>query len=365
MAPLVSSRGCYANCSFCCIAAWHEQTLPGKRYRVRPVEEVADEMVALQRDRGVEVFIFHDDNFFVPSKKVNLQRLTGLADALDERGIGPFGVVVKARPNDVDREVFTVLRDRLHVLRSYVGIETDADQGLVTLTRRLGSAQNHKAIEILRELDIFGCFNMLVFDPDTTLPSFEINLDFMEKACEFPFNFCRTELYAGTPLLHRLLAEGRAKGDYLHHNYELRTPAIQRIFEMSMKAYSRRNFGGSSLHNNMGGWRLQLETCRRFHPEVFQDAWLQEMKVMHRRVGMDTVSGLREIVAHVRSRDKREDAAMAADLAPRLRKVEQEITAQWTELNARMLAASAGDPESVGVDATPLQDARPEVLHYV
>jgi octaprenyl-diphosphate synthase len=31
IAPLVGSRGCYANCTFCCIAAWHEQSLPGKR----------------------------------------------------------------------------------------------------------------------------------------------------------------------------------------------------------------------------------------------------------------------------------------------------------------------------------------------
>src|SRR5262249_48269415 len=26
IAPLVSSRGCYANCTFCCIAAWHEES---------------------------------------------------------------------------------------------------------------------------------------------------------------------------------------------------------------------------------------------------------------------------------------------------------------------------------------------------
>jgi radical SAM superfamily enzyme YgiQ (UPF0313 family) len=48
IAPLVSSRGCYANCYFCCIAAWHEQSLPGKRYRLRDVAAVADEMVALK-----------------------------------------------------------------------------------------------------------------------------------------------------------------------------------------------------------------------------------------------------------------------------------------------------------------------------
>ena len=73
------------------------------------------------------------------------------AAALHARDIGPFGVVVKARPNDADREVFGVLRQRLHCLRAYVGIETDADQGLVTLQRRLASRQNHAAIEVLFE----------------------------------------------------------------------------------------------------------------------------------------------------------------------------------------------------------------------
>jgi len=47
--------------------------------------------------------------------------------------------VVKARPTDVDREVFRVLRDRLHAIRIYVGIETDSEQGLNTL-RRWGAA---------------------------------------------------------------------------------------------------------------------------------------------------------------------------------------------------------------------------------
>jgi radical SAM superfamily enzyme YgiQ (UPF0313 family) len=70
IAPLVSSRGCYANCTFCCIAAWHEQTLPGKRYRVREPDAVAQEMVELARTRDIEIFVFHDDNFFVPGKRV-------------------------------------------------------------------------------------------------------------------------------------------------------------------------------------------------------------------------------------------------------------------------------------------------------
>jgi len=374
LAPLVSSRGCYADCSFCCIASWHEQTLPGKRYRVRPPEDVADEMIALKRERGVEIFIFHDDNFFVPSKKKNLERFHALADALEERDIGPFGIVVKARPNDADLEVFRVLRDRLHALRSYVGIETDADQGLVTLQRRLASKQNHAAIEVLRELDMFGCFNMLIFDPDTTLPSLETNVEFMANAADFPFNFCRTELYAGTPLLRRMLAEKRTSGDWLHYDYRLRTPEVQRVFEMSIDAFTPRNFGPGALHNNIGGWRLELETCRLFHAEVFRPAWLERMKALHRCVGLDTVEGLRAIIEHVRSGKPSDDAAFVADMAPRLRALEHDVTQRWRVLRAEMdaaVAATRHDPRSLGHDMTPLQNAVPvdetarEVLHYV
>jgi len=374
LAPLVSSRGCYADCSFCCIASWHEQTLPGKRYRQRAPEDVADEMVTLERERGVEIFIFHDDNFFVPSKKKNLERFHALANALEERDIGPFGVVVKARPNDADLEVFGVLRQRLHCLRAYVGIETDADQGLVTLQRRLASKQNHAAIEVLRELDMFGCFNMLIFDPDTTLPSLETNIEFMAAASDFPFNFCRTELYAGTPLLARMIQDGRAVGDWLHHDYRLRTPQVQRAFELAIEAFTPRNFGAGALHNNIGGWRLELEACRLFHADVFQPAWLERMKAMHRLTGNDTARGLREIVAHVRRAPPEHDAGLVAELSPDLRRLEQRVTAQWAELRAEMLAAVAPtrhDPRTIGQDATPLQRAvpvdetAPEVLHYV
>lgn len=374
LAPLVSTRGCYADCSFCCIASWHEQTLPGKRYRTRPVEDVADEMVALQRDRGVEIFIFHDDNFFVPSKKKNLERFHGLADALEARGIERFGIVVKARPNDVDREVFTVLRDRLHALRSYVGIETDADQGLVTLQRRLASRQNHEAIEVMRELDMFGCFNMLIFDPDTTLTTLEVNLDFMATAADFPFNFCRTELYAGTPLLRRMLGERRTTGDWLHYDYRLRNDDIQRAFEMSIEAFTPRNFGAGALHANIGGWRLELETCRHFHADVFDPRWLDRMKALHREVGLDTVAGLRAIVERVRTAPARGDREFVAEMGPSLRALERDVERRWALLKAEMTAAVAReryDARSRGHDVTPLQRAvpvdetAPEVLHYV
>jgi radical SAM superfamily enzyme YgiQ (UPF0313 family) len=193
IAPLVGSRGCYANCSFCCIAAWHEQALPGKRYRLRPVDDIADEMKWLHETRGVEIFVFHDDNFFLPKKKDNVERFNALADALEQRGLERFCTIVKARPTDVTREVFEVLTRRLRCLRAYVGIETDSDQGMVTLRRWARPKNNHHAIDVLRELGLFACFNVLLFDPDTTLQSLEDNLRFMDDTADFPFNFGRAQ----------------------------------------------------------------------------------------------------------------------------------------------------------------------------
>ena len=44
---------------------------------------------------------------------------------------------------------------------------------------------------------------------EATLDGVEANLDFMEEMADRPFNFCRAEVYAGTPLRHALEAEGR------------------------------------------------------------------------------------------------------------------------------------------------------------
>ena len=359
IAPLVASRGCYANCSFCCIAAWHEQTLPGKRYRLRTPEAVADEMVELQRTRGVDVFVFHDDNFFVPHRGRSLERLTALADALDARGIGKFATVVKARPNDVDPEIFRVLIDRLGCVRCYVGIETDADQGLGTLQRWANSRVNHRAIEIARELDLFVCFNMLLFDPDTTIDSLRTNVGFMEYAPEFPFNFGRVELYAGTPLLTRMQAEGRTRGDWLQWDYDLQNPAVDRVWRLAMECFGPRNFGGRALANDIQAVRFDLVVANAFHPEAVDPAWMIQGQELSRRLGLDSAAGLRRIIDHVDSAlHPASDAMLARDLSPQLRATEESIRSEMLDI-ATALTASVGRGEALtfsgDVVATPLQ----------
>lgn len=360
IAPLVSSRGCYANCTFCCIAAWHEQSLPGKRYRIREVDDVAAEMVALKEERGIDIFVFHDDNFFVPGHKRNVERFNALADALERRRIGTFATVVKARPTDVDPEVFRILRDRLRCIRVYVGIETDADQGLRTLRRWAKSKQNHTSIEIIRALDLYTCFNVLLFDPDTTLESIEINLDFMEYAAECPFNFGRVELYAGTPLLARMQAEGKCRGDYMQWDYDLGSPEVERVFRLAMQAFGPRNFGSEALANRIMGTRFDIEVCRHFHRDAFDPAWLDEGKALSRELGLGSARAMRRIVREVRENGS---DAFIDGVAAELRSAEEDIRERARALAWRLADRVGGRPLTEIGDrvATPLQRARETV----
>jgi radical SAM superfamily enzyme YgiQ (UPF0313 family) len=364
IAPLVSSRGCYANCTFCCIAAWHEQTSPGKRYRVRDVEDVADEMAALQRDRGVDIFVFHDDNFFVPGHKRNVERFSALADALDRRAMRRFATVVKARPTDVDPQVFDLLRHRLHCIRAYIGIETDADQGLRTLRRWAKSSQNHVALEIARERDLFTCFNMLIFDPDTTLESLETNIAFMEYAADHPFNFARVELYAGTPLLARMQVEGRTRGDYMQWDYDLASNEVERVFAIAMRAFTERNFGEHAPATEIMAARFDVEVIRHFHPDRLDPAWLDECRALARVLGGDTARGLGRIVAHVRAHAGGAgdaDRVFADELAAELRRTEAVVLARARQLVRDVKARVRRGRSLTAIGdrvATPLQDAR-------
>ncbi|HZS36945.1 MAG TPA: radical SAM protein, partial [Polyangia bacterium] len=367
IAPLVSSRGCYANCTFCCIAAWHEETQPGKRFRLRSAADVADEMVAEQRERGIEIFVFHDDNFFVPGHRKNADRFHALADALEERGIGRFATVVKARPTDVEPEVFRILKERLRCIRVYVGVETDADQGLKTLGRWAQSKQNHRAIEIVRALELYTCFNMLIFDPDTTVASIERNIAFIREASEFPFNFGRVELYAGTPLLGRMQFERRCWGDYMQWDYALASAEVERIFALSMRAFHERNFGEAALANRIMGTRFDVEVARHFHPERFRREWLDEGRALNRALALDTADGLAAIVDFVKrvppQGDGERDDEFVSELAERLRSTESDIARRCRALARAIMEVVGGVPLTEIGDrvATPLQRARAEV----
>jgi anaerobic magnesium-protoporphyrin IX monomethyl ester cyclase len=343
VAAMVGSRGCYARCAFCCIAAWHAAGA-GPRFRLRAADDVAAEMAWLAREKGIRIYVFHDDNFFLPHRGETMARIRELGDALDRRGLCEFALVVKARPNDLDRGVIQAMQERLGLIRLFLGVESDTAKGLRTLGRGVSSDENHRALDLLQEAGVYACFNMLVFDPSSAIEDLELNLRFMERYADVPHNFGRVELYEGTPLLERLQAQARCAGDYLGRDYALADADIQRVFEIAMACFYTRNFSEVSTPHHLMGTRFDVEVARRFHPGEYDAAWMGEVKALTRRLTFDSVGAMREIIAHVCGTrgdvDAEADAGLAARMQAQLRAVDAEIHGDAARLERAMQRAA-------------------------
>ena len=300
-APLVGSRGCYADCSFCCIYAYAENA-QGARYRMRSVENIVAEMRAEYHGRGVRLFVFHDDNFFVPYLPTNKKRYQRMAELLHEEGMDDIGLVIKCRPNDVDEELFSLLK-HMGMIRAYVGIETNSDEGIVSLNRRITSDDNRRALSVLKKLGVYHSFNVLLFDPEATLQGISRNLDFMEEFADSPFNFCRAEVYAGTPLKKILELENRLTGDYLAWGYSMREPRVELLFRIASTAFAARNFKHDGTANLNMGLRFDGEVFRRFYPSVWSAELQEKIRALSERIGNDTVANLRRALDFVTTCD--------------------------------------------------------------
>jgi len=310
-APILGSRGCTGACAFCCIHAYGAAA-SGPRYRTRSPEAIAEEMAIEHERRGVRLFIFHDDNFLVHDRARNLERCQRLGEALRARGLaGEVGLVVKCRPDDVERELFALLRE-LGMIRAYVGIESASREGVACLQRGMPLDAGRRALAILGELEVYCSFNLLLFHPDATLGSVEAELAFLADFCEAPFNFCRAEVYAGTPLQARLAAEGRLAGSYLAWSYELADPRAELLFRVVTTAFATRNFKPDGIANLNMGLRYDAEVVRRFHPRAWDAALGAELRGLSRRIGEDSVAGLRQALVFALGAELEDQASAKA-----------------------------------------------------
>jgi anaerobic magnesium-protoporphyrin IX monomethyl ester cyclase len=303
---LLGSRGCTYGCGFCSIAAWH-RLCGGSRYRQRSVESIAAEIGCLYRE-GVRIFNFHDDNFLGTDRAQNTARVHSLRRALADQGVERIGFQIKARPDAVDPELFALLRS-MGLFRVFLGIEAGSTASLRSLGRGQRLEDNVRALEVLNALDLHVAWNLLCINPDSTLDDFAENVAFLRAHAENALNFCRTEIYAETPLEQRLRGEGRLLGDYWGLDYRIDDERVQRAYEIFTAAFFERNFGKSPLHY----LSAQVDYEHQLRADFFgTTASLRaEAKAFVRRVNENTASHLEEIIAAVRAEEASQAFAQA------------------------------------------------------
>ncbi len=262
---MMGSRGCVATCDYCCIVTLHRQ-VPGKRYRIRNPENVADEMAEQYHGRGIRQFIFHDDNFLVPNLTKNMERIEAFARAWEKRGMKDIGFTIKCRPPDAHPDVFKRLKE-LGLLRVFFGIESSSELGLKSIGRRQTIEQSEKALEVTRALGISAQYTMMMFHPDATPETIRSDIAFMQKHIDHAWNFCRTEIYAGTPLLARMLQERRARGNYLAYTYRIAHPQVDMACSFALRIFRERSWDRLALMERVIGLDHLSAVAGRFYDE--------------------------------------------------------------------------------------------------
>jgi radical SAM superfamily enzyme YgiQ (UPF0313 family) len=293
-AYLIGSRGCFGNCAYCCITTLHRMA-PGKRFRQRQPEKIADEMAVLYHERGVRQFVFHDDNFLVPSESANHKRLDALEAAFKRRGIRDIAMVIKCRPADANKALLQRLRE-MGLLRVFFGIESANTVGLATLERRQTVQDSELALDACRELGISAQFTLLTFHPDATLNTIRSDIAFMRRYINNPINFCRAEIYAGTPLEKRMIEEGRASGDYLARSYNLSDTAADAACTAAIGTFLARCWHTGSLMQRTIGTDHVSATMGHFYEGQSVDSLRMRVAAWVRAANEDTIGLLEELI---------------------------------------------------------------------
>jgi methylmalonyl-CoA mutase cobalamin-binding subunit len=344
--PIMGGRGCWGQCSFCSIMSFYRDARAyggGKLLRLRSPRDVAAEMAVLWHAAGgAGIFCFHDDNFLLPRPKDSLERVTAIRRHLDAFGVGRIAIVGKARPDTLTPELACDLRD-LGVIRLYVGVENASEAGAAHLKRGTQLQAVRDALRACRQAEIFACYNLLLFEPGSTLDDVRDNMAFIREHAQHPVNFCRAEPYYGTSLQRGLASEDALGGSYLGWNYRIDDDRTETLFRVCAAAFRERNFDCGGVANRYMGVGYAVKVLDHFHPDPGRKipALARRATALTRDISLDSADLLEhalDLVEHADLRDRERIEAGAARLGLRIaardRGWHRELDRMYGDLNA-------------------------------
>lgn len=295
-ATLVASRGCWhSSCAYCCIGAFHSKKLQGQRFALRSPENVAAEIGQLYAS-GVRLFQFHDDNFMLPSKNETRARLVALKEAIRTNGVDVNNIafLIKARPDTIDDAVASALKD-LGVVGVFLGIENATQSGLNELARGQSPESIYLALESLKTADIMAAFNILMFHPKATLEEIDANTEFMRKYSEFPFDFGRAEIVAGSPLEKFAVDNTLIQGSWPNWDYRLTDELVDSLFRINAKTFRDKCSSYSEMIQFSIGLGYHAYVLKRLHAGRVADELASEAEELIKRLNAFIVSKIVEM----------------------------------------------------------------------
>jgi radical SAM superfamily enzyme YgiQ (UPF0313 family) len=193
------TRGCPRNCSFCTAIR-----VSGRRMRLRPVDEVVDE---IQR-RGIKRFFLTDDNFGI-NFSTDPDYCAGLFEALAKLDL--HGWTCQSEMSIAKYPELLEMSRAAHLDKHFVGFESvNPDNRRELGGKSKGQAQSaEEAIRTIRStgVGVVGLF-VMGFDEDTPA-TFQAMWDFIRTSELDSISTTMLTPFPGTPFREQLVAQNR------------------------------------------------------------------------------------------------------------------------------------------------------------
>lgn len=176
---LMTSRGCYGNCIFCCIQSYME-ACNGNKIRFRSVDNVIHEIEFLIREKHVNFLQINDDNFMFGSKS-HKKWIMDFCIQMKEKKL-EVDFFIYARANDIIQQADMLGRlKEVGLKRVFVGFESFCQRQLSFYNKGVTVEQNKRAFQILAENEIPIIMGFMVLEPYVTIEELIENVRILDE----------------------------------------------------------------------------------------------------------------------------------------------------------------------------------------
>ncbi len=228
---IVSSRGCYGNCTFCA-SNTYKRLRPGPFIKRRSCKNIIGELESLINEYQAKNFIFFDDNFLYHFCDQDF--ISEFSNLIHQKALS-FHFQITARANDIIRysQYLDVLMG-LGLNMVFTGVESFVPRQLELFKKGVTPEENIQAIQILKEKGIPFSLGLILFDPYTTVEELVYNINILlkleyydtEYAGVFPVSLNDPlKVVKGSPIYFDFLQNGLLKNnengyDFIHKKTE-------------------------------------------------------------------------------------------------------------------------------------------------
>ncbi len=186
--PVITSRGCPFQCSFCVTSR-----VFGKAFRARKPKSVVDELEWLKGVYSADAFSFYDDTITFDRK-----RILEICEEIRNRKIGlPWDC--QTRVDRVSKEILFQMK-RAECQQVFFGIESGSQKILNAVKKGTTVEQNERAIKWAKEAGLFVAASVIVGYPGETTETLKQTVNFLKKTKPDDVYICVATPYPGTEL---------------------------------------------------------------------------------------------------------------------------------------------------------------------